>query len=173
MGQDWHFHLEIAVEPGEITGKIVIESLLHKTGTTTISVPNVLKGPSAFHAYFVHGSAVEFSVSPSHGFIEPNIMAPSIELPLTVVFAPLMYGKVLKGLLAIDTIECQFIFEVLGKTPDYIPPVIASGTAPSRLDNILPAEDIQKMQPKKRNVIKDNIEGAKIARPVPTPQKRK
>jgi hypothetical protein len=120
----------------------VIESLLHKTGTTSVSVPNVIKGSTAFHAYFVQGSAAEFSVSPAHGFIEPLIAVDSIELPITVVFAPMMYGKVLKGILAIDTIECQFIFEVFGKTPDYIPPVITSGTSPSRLDNILAPEDL-------------------------------
>jgi hypothetical protein len=168
VGQEWTFELAIAVEPGKPVGTIEIESLLHKTGMARVSIPNVIRTTAPFHAYFVQGSATEFTVSPPNGFIDLTSVFPgsdTIELPITVVFAPKMYGKVLKGILAVDTVECQFLFEVYGKTPAYFRPVVKKGT----LDNVLSAEDAERMQPKKRNVIKENIESAKIAKPTLSP----
>jgi hypothetical protein len=173
-GQEWEFEASIVVEPGKPLGSLVIESLLHKTGTLQVSIPNVIRSIIAFHAYFVQGSAQEFTVMPEHGFIEPPIDAgesDQILLPVTVVFAPQMYGKVLKGLLVIDTIENQFLFEVFRKTPDCVPPTIPSGT---ELGNLLSADDTGRMKKKKkRNIVKENIESAKSARPLPSPHPRR
>jgi hypothetical protein len=174
VGQEWEFEVSIVVEPGKPLGSLVIESLLHKTGTLQVSIPNVIRTTIAFHAYFVQGSAQEFTVTPEHGFIEPPIdsgESNQIPLPVTVVFAPQMYGKVLKGLLVIDTTENQFLFEVFGKTPDYVPPTLVSGTG---LGNQLSPEKAERMTPKKkRNIVKENIETAKIARPLPSPHPRR
>jgi hypothetical protein len=173
VGQEWNFELAIAVEPGKPVGSIVVESLLQKTGTARVYIPNVLRATAPFHAYFVQGSATEFTVSPQNGFLElpPVPGSETIELPITVVFAPKMYGKVLKGILAVDTVECQFLFDVCGKTPDYVRPVVKKGTAVVRLENLLSPEDAERMQTKKRNVIKENIEAARIAKPVVSPQR--
>ncbi|OHS97910.1 hypothetical protein TRFO_35785 [Tritrichomonas foetus] len=165
LGQEWQFLIEMRVERGKPTATIQIESLLNKTGTTKVSIPAVFRDKTPFHAYFVQGSALEFTVTPDHGFIQPSYAITDnwTELPVTVVFAPKMYGKVLKGILVIDTLDSQFLFDVVGKTPEYVPPMIPEGSSHSRLDNIIKKEDIQRMQPKrdKRKIIKENIELAK------------
>jgi hypothetical protein len=58
--------------------------------------------------------------------IEPTLR-PQIELLVEVMFGPKMYGKLQKGLLIVDTADRQFVFEVIGKTPEYVPPVIQKG----------------------------------------------
>lgn len=165
LNQEWQFEMEIRVDMGKPTATIQIESLLNKFGKATVSVPTVFRSQTPFHAYFVNGSALELSVQPEHGIIQPSFaMTESwTELPLSIVFAPKMYGKVLKGLLIIDTANSQFIFEVEGKTPEYVPPIIQNGSSHSRLDNLIKPEDIQRMQPKrdKRKIYKENIEFAK------------
>ena len=165
IGQEWVFQLELRVDQGKPTAVIQIESLLNKTGTAKVSIPLIIREPTPFHAYFIQGSAQEFSAIPEHGFIQPAFTLSNCEteLPLTVIFSPKMYGKVLKGTLVIDTLDTQFIFQVVGKTPEYVPPIIQDGTSQSRLDNVIKAEDIVRMQPKrdKRQIIRDNIEMAK------------
>jgi hypothetical protein len=170
VGQQWNFELAIIVEPGKPIATLVVESLLGKTGTLQVAIPNVIRGQVPFHAYFVQGSAQEFRIEPEHGFIEPGVEVESIVLPAVIVFAPKMYGKVLKGILVVDTVENQWLFEVCGKTPDYVPPVVAAGGAAARLENQLSPEKTERMQRKKRrNVIKENMENAKIARPTLSP----
>ena len=39
-----------------------------------------------------------------------------------------MYGKVLRGMLVIDTLDAQFLFDVVGKTPEYVPPTVTAGS---------------------------------------------
>jgi hypothetical protein len=169
-GQQWHFNVAIVVEPGRPIATLVVESLLGKTGTLQVAIPNVIRGQVAFHAYFVQGSAQEFRVEPEHGFVEPGLGEEPVVLPAVVVFAPKMYGKVLRGMLVVDTVENQWLFEVCGKTPDYVPPVVAPGGAAARLENQLSPDQAEKMQNKrKRNVIKENIDSAKIARPTLSP----
>ena len=165
LGQEWQFEIDIKVDRGKVTANIQIESLLNKTGEATISVPEVFREQTPFHTYFVNGSAAEFTVTPDHGFIPPSfaITESWTELPITVVFAPKMYGKILKGLLVVDTLNSQFLFEIEGKTPEYVPPVIQNGSSKSRLDNFIKQEDIQLMKPKrnKKKIIKENIDFVK------------
>ena len=76
-----------------------------------------------------------------------------------------MYGKLMRGLLVIDTLEQQILFEVVGKVPDYVPPIIKT----SRIDTSMPpsarrfAESRNEM--KKRNIIKENIENVRNQKP--------
>jgi hypothetical protein len=81
-----------------------------------------------------------------------------VELPIDILFSPKMYGKLLKGILVVDTLDSQFLFEIVGKTPDYVPPVVTK----SSLEMVV--ESPEKPRPK-RNVIRDNIESVKIAKP--------
>jgi hypothetical protein len=74
-----------------------------------------------------------------------------------------MYGKVLKGTLLVDTTDAQYLFDVLGKTPEYVPPVI---TKASSIIYEHAAEETAKKEAtvkKKRNIIRDNIEFVKSA----------
>jgi hypothetical protein len=126
LAQEWHFQVELFVELGKPSGTIVIESLLNKTGIGKVQLPVGSRTQMPFHAYFAAGSACEFSLSAAHGMLEPSLAA-SPELPIDVVFAPKMYGKLLKALLVVDALESQFLFDVVGKTPEYVPPVVLRG----------------------------------------------
>lgn len=165
LGQEWLFDLHLESLRGNPLQTITIESLLNKTGTAEVNIPAVFRQSTPFHAYFAQGSATEFTVTPVHGFIEPTITDNS-HPPITVVFAPKMYGKVLQGLLVIDTMDSQYLFDVVGKTPEYVPPVI---TGQSRLSMFITNDDAQRSTvsslKKKRNIIKENIELAKLTKP--------
>jgi hypothetical protein len=166
LRQEWQFKLELSVDLGKVQESLIIESLLNKSGVAKIQLPVRFSASTPFHAYFTSGSASEFSVSPSHGMIEPTFL-PTTELPAEVVFAPKMYGKVLKGMLVVDTLDAQYLFDVLGKTPEYVPPVV---TRVTKELEIVRSEDPQSQMEdsrKRRNIIRDNIENAKIAKPRP------
>jgi hypothetical protein len=126
LAQEWTFQIELNVEFGKPSGTIVVESLLNKTGVAKIQIPMVFGSQVPFHVYFAAGSASEFSLSSSHGMIEPSF-AGATELPVDLLFSPKMYGKLLKALLVVDTMESQFLFDIVGKTPDYVPPVVTKG----------------------------------------------
>lgn len=155
MGQEWKFPLELNVDLGKPCDSIVIESLLNKAGIGKIKIPARFREKTPFHVYFAAGSASEFSLTDSHGMIDPTTQD-NCELPVDVVFEPKMYGKILKGLIIVDTLDSQFLFDVVGKTPDYIPPVAKK----SNIDGLNP-----KRGSGLRNVIKDNSDGVKITKP--------
>jgi hypothetical protein len=96
LGQDWNFTIELVVELGKPVETIVIESLLNKVGSAKVQIPGVFRDQVPFHAYFAAGSGSEFSLSAAHGMIEPTLL-PAAELPVDVLFAPKMYGKLQKG----------------------------------------------------------------------------
>jgi hypothetical protein len=161
LGQEWQFEVDVQVERGRTQGTIVVESLLNKSGFGKILIPASFSQPTPFHVYFVQGSAAEFSVDKEHGFIDPSV-GDLTELPALVVFEPKMYGKFLKGLLVVDTIEAQWLFDVVGKTPEYVPPVVERDSA--RIGSRLSGEELERAQriaKKKRNIIRDNIENVK------------
>jgi hypothetical protein len=165
LGQEWQFEIDLRVDRGKPSAAITVESFLNKVGKAKVVVPFAFNVQTPFHAYFMQGSASEFSLDAQHGFVEPTIRGDT-ELPVMVVFEPKMYGKVLKGVLVVDTLEAQWLFDVVGKTPEYSPPVVQAD--PSRfMAEVAEAKRAQTAVVKKRNVIRDNIENAKIAKPKP------
>lgn len=166
LAQEWSFDVQFTAERGKPTATISIEAPINKTGTANVVVPTVFRSQTPFHSYMVQGSASEFTLTADHGFIEPSI-GDKTDMPFQIIFAPKMYGKVLQGLLVVDTLDSQYIFEVVGKTPEYIPPVIKFG---NKLGELKPEEEEQiraktAMRAKKKtNFIKENIENAKHAR---------
>jgi len=162
LSQEWNFQIELNVEKGKPHQTIMIESLLNKSGVATITLPVGIRSQTPFHAYMASGSAIEFTLSHEHGYIEPSI-SEQTDTPLSVIFSPKMYGKVLKGLLVIDTLDSQYLFEVIGKTPEYMPPVVKTSTifGEISLDEAKPEQEPKK----RRNIIRDNIESVKIAKP--------
>lgn len=172
--QEWQFRLEVNVEMGKPTQTIVIESLLSKTGTSRVKIPKSFRTSTPFHAYLLPGSASEFSVSPDKGFLESIGSEDNTELPVDIVFAPKMYGKILKAVFVVDTMEDQFVYNIVGKTPDYVPPVItkASQMMTGELDKM--GIDKPKEDKKRRNIILENISDAsKIKKPQISKQKPK
>jgi hypothetical protein len=161
LKQEWQFKIDLQVELGRPCDSIIIESLLNKTGIGKPVIPATCRGPTPFHIYFTSASATEFTLSAEHGILEPAIGL-STNVPVDVIFAPKMYGKILKGLLVIDTIEAQYLFEVLGRTPEYVPPVV------SKSKDIPPPVGVENNVPmrRRRNIIQDNIESVRIVKPM-------
>lgn len=155
LGQEWQFKVDFVVDKGKPLQTIVIESLLNKQGIGKVTVPFTFRNRTPYQAYFSHGSAVEFTVMPTQGIIEPSF-GDSTDLPIEVIFAPKMYGKVLKGVLIVDTTDAQYLFELIGKTPEYVPPVVTN--ASSMIHNQSPVQENIK---RRRNIIKENIENVK------------
>jgi hypothetical protein len=166
LGQEWHFEIDFKVDRGKPIATIVVESFLNKSGRLKPVLPRRFNSQTPFHAYFVHGSASEFTVDQEHGFLEPSL-GESTELPSSIVFEPKMYGKVLKGLFVVDTLDSQFLFDVIGKTPEYVPPVVQA--SPARV-GIMSALGEEQSRPqttivKKKNILRESAESAKIAKP--------
>jgi hypothetical protein len=157
LGQEWTFAIELVVDLGKPVGTIVVESLLNKVGKAKVQIPATFRTQVPFHAYFAAGSGSEFSVSASHGMIEPTL-APVTELPIEVSFAPKMYGKLQKALLIVDTMEAQFLLDIVGKTPEYVPPVVSKGVMDIQTEST-------ERPVRKRNAIRENIENARITKP--------
>jgi hypothetical protein len=128
MGQEWKFTVQLIVEMSRPIATLTMEAYLKKTASQKVSIPTVVRAALPFHAYFTSSSANEFSVSAKHGLIEP-VIGSETELPLEIYFTPKVYGKVFKGMLVIDTIESQFIFDVVGRTPDYVRPEVTEKSA--------------------------------------------
>jgi hypothetical protein len=169
LGQEWVFPMDFVAERGRRIETVVIESLLNKEGRAKVVVPTSFRTVTHYQAHFAAGSAVELRLEPDEGTIAASFDEKT-ELPFDVVFAPKMYGKILKGVLVVDTTDAQYLFDVIGKPPDYFPPVI---TGTGLIDNRLPenVKRFHEMQTKRRrNVIRENIEnvkGAKRAQPQP------
>ena len=161
FGQRWEFNIFINIRAGEIHSKIYVESDIKNASHSRINVSTSFPSVTPFHAYFAAGSAAEFSVSPENGYIEPSIDE-TVELPFDVIFTPVIYGKVFKGLLVVDTLEEELIFEVFGKIPEYIPPVIKNSVIDTTRPLSARRNTNSRTGTKKRNIIRENIENVKV-----------
>lgn len=163
LGQEWQFQVTFFADRGKPVDTITIESLLNKEGTARVFAPVSFGTPTQFKAYFAPGSATEFRLSVTQGVI-PISLDEKSEVPVDIIFAPKMYGKLLRGVLVIETAEAQYLYDIIGKTPDYVPPVVKK----SGILNFLP-EDARKYRDtnakKRRNIIRDNIEKVRTMRP--------
>jgi hypothetical protein len=161
LGQEWVFPLDFVAERGRPIATVEIESLLNKEGRVRVCVPTTFRTATHYQARFAPGSAVELRIEPEEGLI-PISFDERTELPFDLVFAPKMYGKVLKGVLIVDTTDSQYLFDVVGKTPDYVPPDLTgkrTGLIDYSCPEVAKSTDIQK---RKRNIIKENIERVKV-----------
>lgn len=164
LHQKWEFTYNIDISSADPIGSITLECVLNKEVHHSIELKENFNDKTSYRAYFAPGSATEFSVTKPQGYIDQSLNE-STFMPFDVVFRPTMYGKVLKGLLVIDTLEAQFLFEVIGLIPEYKPPIITWG---GRIDNKTP-ESILKWKEicssRKKNFIRENIESVHITRP--------
>lgn len=174
LNQQWRFPIKIIVETEDLTNQLIIESQLGYQAEKSILVNDTIQNRSEFEAYFLPGAATEFTVVPEHGFIEPSMSTPTV-LPIEIIYRPVTYGKMTKGVLVIDTIDTQYLIEVVGKVPDYAPPAAPLiGTINTGInDSIMRTRNALGMSadtfsstalpsPRKRNYIKDNIDKAKV-----------
>lgn len=154
FGQKWTFPIAVKVERGEPSQVVTIEGNLKETIVSSVFVNESFAARTAFHAYFAIGSAPELSVRPGQGYISPSMSTP-VELPFDILFQPTVYGKPMRGLLVVDTLEVQYLFDVVGTIPEYKPPSGLTSTFSTR------GATSEIGQRKKRNPIRDNIRNVK------------
>jgi hypothetical protein len=171
VSQTWHFQMKLAITSAPPLETITLECGLGKVVTYQVKIAEIFSNRTLCHAYFASGSASEFTVSESESWIEVSL-ADMCELPFQVIYTPTTYGKVQKGLLVVDTRESQWIFEFMGRTPEYVPPTILKS---GRIDVSMPEsakKSAEDRAGRKRNVIKEGIEFAKMVRPKTSLQTR-
>ncbi|OHT01690.1 hypothetical protein TRFO_31385 [Tritrichomonas foetus] len=163
MNQRWRFPIKINVDTGNLTKVMLMEAPLGQEAHEKIVIDEPIRSRCEFEAYFVQGSASEFNVSPDHGFMEPSLLEKN-HLPIDVFFKPTTYGKLMKALLVIDTQDTQFLIELNGKVPDYVPPIAPlMGTINATINNSTMRSTRE--SPRKRNFLKENIEKARMQKP--------
>ncbi|OHS94108.1 hypothetical protein TRFO_11380 [Tritrichomonas foetus] len=154
--QKWRYNIGVNIEQGNISRIISLESSINIATSRMIKIVEPIRVQTEFSAYFLPNSSQDLSVSPSHAIIEPSL-EDEIEFPFKVTYQPKMYGKMMKGILAIESIDTQYLFEIHGRMPNYHPPNVRKS---GKIDTSTPdgAKPIQKTT---RNFIKENIESIK------------
>jgi len=118
-GGVWRHHLELEATEPEIDDTIVIASLLGQPSSVTFSLTNQFTVYTPYKAYFTPDSALEFSVEPKSGLLEPYGSAGT---QFVVSYTSTAYGRMDTGRLVILTEEMQWTYEVRGTLPQYRPP---------------------------------------------------
>jgi len=118
-GGVWKYDLELEATEPEIDDVIVISSLLGQPSSVTFSLTNQFTVYTPYKAYFTPDSALEFSVEPKSGLLEPY---GSNGTQFVVSYTSTAYGRVDTGRLVILTEEMQWTYEVRGTLPQYRPP---------------------------------------------------
>ena len=173
----WRFPLVIHVDPSEFTSgkQIIIESTLYHVSTCKIFIDEQFTEVAEFHAYFVQPSPSELGLTSSDGVIGVSDTNNTL-VPVEITFQPKTYGKLVKGILIIDTEEREYIFEVHGKMPGYIPPVFKlSGRCNPNIGNgaATPRKSKDSSSRLKKNYVKDLFGRIKIRQPRSARQPRR
>jgi hypothetical protein len=145
---------------------IVIDSPLNVEVSKGVEVDEPIRQRTRFKAYLALGSTTEFRLIPTHRLLEASLGRHN-ELPIDIVFLPTTYGKVMRAVIVVDLFDVEFVIVVLGRLPEYVPPLVEFSR---RTDPTMPESARLAMSERKvkRNIIRDNIESVKLARPKTT-----
>ena len=147
-GGRWKYNVLLdAIEPEE-DDTIIIESQMNKTASVAFKLTNQFKAFAEFDAKFTPDSDATFSVSPSHGILEPYGREGTT---IIVSFTPTEYGAPKTGKLLIQTDEMLWSYKLIGRHPSYKVPEPEGG----RLDNKLVRDPL--IQNQRKNYIRNNI----------------
>ena len=119
---------------------------------------NRTQEPAKFQAFFTVDSANTLHVEPSSGILEPY-GTDGTEFVLS--YAPQEYGVYEKGKLIIQTEECQWIYNVFTKHPDYSAPDNVSSKLDNKLDPYL-AQSLGSSKLAKKNIIAENMKSKNL-----------
>ncbi|MGH0172134.1 UNVERIFIED_CONTAM: hypothetical protein FKN15_062683 [Acipenser sinensis] len=101
-----------------------------------------------FTAHFLPGSGLEFEVSPRSGELLPIHSAGTL---ITVRFSPSMYSRKHRATLVIQTGDMQWMYDINGVQPQYIPPTSQSSRIVS--SGVVRATAVQQ-----RNFIREKLQ---------------
>ncbi|XP_039602238.1 cilia- and flagella-associated protein 47-like [Polypterus senegalus] len=148
-GGKWKFPIQLIATEPKVDDVITIEAAgLNKTSMVGFRLTSQTRNPEPFTAYFMPASGQEFEVSPQSGELLPIDTAGTL---ITVSFTPSMYSKKHRATLVIQTSDMQWMYEIHGVQPRYVPPTSqASKTVTSVTMRTAPV--------KQRNFIRENLE---------------
>jgi len=117
--------------------------------------------PEPFRAFFNLDASAELQVHPPRGVLPPppkeGEEAGTEPAHVIVTFSPHEYGKQCRGRLVVDSPSSRWVFEVIGKQPEYERPVPVKATvdasAPSRA---LAARREKSQQRRQRDFMREN-----------------
>ncbi|XP_070190234.1 cilia and flagella-associated protein 47-like isoform X3 [Littorina saxatilis] len=148
MGGLWKFPVRFVATDPPVDDIIHVEaSGLGKLSSVGFRLHSQTKLPAIFNAYFEEGSDHELNVAPQTGELLPEAMGGTV---FNVSFTPMVYGRIYKGKLIIQSPDMQWSYDVRGVIPEYSPPQGRSSIPPKG-----PLPD--KKQRQVRNYILDNL----------------
>jgi hypothetical protein len=166
LGQKWRFVLQTSIAQAAVMKTIVVESPLNVETAKKIQIDEPIRQRTHFSASLAPGSTPEFRIFPDHGVIEASLSHRN-DLPVDVLFRPTAYGKVMRAVLIIDTMDIEYVIEIIGTLPEYVPPIIEfSGRIMTAMTDSTRIS--QSARKPRRNIIRENIESVKLSRPQTT-----
>ena len=123
-GGRWRYDITLEAGEPEPDDVIYIESAINKMSAVSFRLANVFNADAPFTAYFTPDSPAVFSVSPVAGILSRAGTAGQV---FTVSYAPIEYGKPVRGTLIVLTDEMQWSYEVCGMHPQYAAPPPSQG----------------------------------------------
>lgn len=158
-GGRWKFPIRTDVTDAEPEDEpILIEAALKTVKKVLFRMNNRTQEPAKFQAFFTVDSANTLHVEPSSGVLEPY-GTDGTEFVLS--YAPQEYGVYEKGKLIIQTDECQWIYNVLTKHPDYNAPDNVDSKLDNKLDPYL-AQSLGTSKIAKKNIIAENMKSKNL-----------
>ncbi|RXM29158.1 Cilia- and flagella-associated protein 47 [Acipenser ruthenus] len=148
-GGIWKFPIQLVSTEPEVDDVINIEAVgLNKVSMVGFRLTSQTRYVEPFTAYFLPGSGSEFEVSPQSGELLPIHSAGTL---ITVSFSPSMYSKKHRATLVIQTGDMQWMYDINGVQPQYIPPTSQSSRIVS--SGVVRATAVQQ-----RNFIRENLQ---------------
>jgi len=127
-GGRWRFEIILEATEPDIDGTIVLESAVNQTDTKTINIvnPEPTSKSVPFSVALTPESAMEFTFTPMKGYLDGGNPT-----PVSVMFTPKEYGKMVVGRLVVQTDDMQWMYDLKGTRPKYDPP---KGTSKVKAD---------------------------------------
>lgn len=123
-GAIWRFDICAEALSPEPDDTLFIESSVGRCEQVCFRLTNKSKHPAPFTAYMSPDSAIEFSVEPPIGILEPYGKQGTA---FYISFRPTLYQTRYAGLLIVETEEMYWSFKLMGRLPKYHPPNSPSG----------------------------------------------
>ncbi|XP_028902353.1 cilia- and flagella-associated protein 47 isoform X2 [Ornithorhynchus anatinus] len=148
-GGVWNFPLTLVATAPDVDDVINIEAVgLFKEAVVGFRLTSQTRCPEPFSAFFLPGSAPEFSVVPRDGELLPLDTAGTW---IRVGFSPKMYGRKHTATLVIQTATTRWMYEINGLPPQSEPPGNVKAKVVSTDSRGRPAAGHQ------RNFLRENV----------------
>jgi len=118
-GGIWMFDIEAEALPPEPDDTLTIESNINHCEKVCFRLTNKSRQAAPFTAHITQDSAVDFTVEPTTGTLEPYGKQGTA---FYVFFQPTLYQSRFDGCLVIETKDMYWSFRLVGRLPKYRPP---------------------------------------------------